>query len=181
MVLRVPLQTAGAQRVMNVVVKLLHPCRAVPGPGGWLLPSHQHPFPLSSGLQHRQADPAGVCALLLLPASGGKTLSSVPARGRQEGIWQQLPASAAGALCQATGAAGMELCQAQTRAGCCPPGASLVPCPADTSGQRARAGSTMLTTIASLRNLSYSCQYLFAQKNGQILPIPHSPIVPTTA
>lgn len=34
----VPLQTAGTQRVMNVVVKLLHPCRAAPGPGGWFLP-----------------------------------------------------------------------------------------------------------------------------------------------
>lgn len=52
---------------------------------------------------------------------------------------------------------------AQAQAGCCHPGASLVPCPAGTWGRGARAGSTVLTTTASLNNSSYSHQYLFAQ------------------
>lgn len=144
----------NAQRVMNVVVKLLHPCRAAPGPGGLI------PVLTSASLTTKFWAPAQLSrpCWCLDPAAACLRREKLFPLPLEESLWKFPPEFALNQdthLIEPGGnvTAGMELCHCT--------GHELGA--AGTWGQRARAGSTVLTAIASLRNSSYSHQYLFAQ------------------
>lgn len=168
MILRVPLQTAGIQKgswmwwwSCSIPAEL---------PRAWGAGSHQHPCP--PGWAPTQ--PGRPCCCLGPTACLRRKNFPLPL---EEPLWRFPPKFALNQDTQLEparrergssslhqmqqprarlkGQQGWNSVTAQARAGCCHP--------AGARGQRARAGSTVLATAASLRNSSYSRQYLFAQ------------------